>query len=88
MLECAMDISSADFIANVKLNLPRTVLNCGKTGFTHHAFQNHTPSDFDHHLLSSQFFFIKAIVVRMQVGCMVRGYKVIRKGNAFGAQLR
>jgi hypothetical protein len=83
-----VNISTADFITNVKLNLPCTVLNRCKTGFAHHPFQNHAPSDFNHHLLGGQFFFIEAIVMRMQIGCMMGWDKVIRKCHAFGAQLR
>ena len=69
VLKCAMNIGTADFIINVELNLPTTILNGGKASLTHHPLEHHTASYFDMDFFGGQFLFSEAIVVSMKVYC-------------------
>ncbi len=57
MLKSAMGIRAGQFVIDIELNLSATILNRGKTGFSHHALENHAASYFDMNLLGGQFFF-------------------------------
>ena len=38
MLKSCMNVDPGNIIADIELNLTATILNRGKTGFTHHPF--------------------------------------------------
>ena len=67
MLKSCMNVDPGNIIADIELNLTATILNRGKTGFTHHPAQHHTASHCHADFLFFQLFFAQMLVLGMDL---------------------
>ena len=82
MVERIQHLLAHAFVVQIKLDLPRCVLDGGEAGFAHLAFEHHAPRDFHGHGLRVQLFFAHFAVLRVQIGGECVAAEIVGEGDA------